>query len=93
MLCAFLFRTLPAAAQTVALRAGNVVDPAAGTVRTNQIILVENRKITAVGGAVAIPKDAQVVDLSNEWVMPGLIDAHTHLTLSEIPGKVPFEAS
>src|ERR1700730_8760279 len=82
---------LPAAAQTVAIRAGNLLDPAKGTVSKDQIILVENGKITAVGAALAIPKDAQVVDLSNEWVMPGLIDAHTHITFQEIPGKAPFE--
>src|SRR6202041_2570331 len=72
---------LPAAAQTIAIRAGNLLDPAKGTVSKDQIILVENGKITAVGAGLSIPKDAQVVDLSKEWVMPGLIDAHTHLTL------------
>src|SRR6201981_3628837 len=69
---------LPATAQTIAIRAGNLLDPAKGTVSKDQIILVENGKITAVGASLAIPKDAQVVDLSKEWVMPGLIDAHTH---------------
>ena len=85
--------TSSATAQVVALRAGNVIDSAKGTVAKNQIILIQDGKITAIGAAVAIPKDAQVIDLSNEWVMPGLIDAHTHLTLTEIPGKAPFEAS
>jgi imidazolonepropionase-like amidohydrolase len=83
---------LPAAAQTIAIRAGNLLDPAKGSVSKDQIILVENGKITAVGSGLAIPKDAQVVDLSKEWLMPGLIDAHTHITFQEIPGKAPFEA-
>ena len=83
---------LPAAAQTIAIRAGNLLDPAKGTISKDQIILVENGKITAVGAGLSIPKDAQVVDLSKEWVMPGLIDAHTHITFQEIPGKAPFEA-
>jgi len=87
----FLF-AVPAAAQTVAIRAGNLIDPAKGTVSKDQVILVENGKITAVGAGVAIPKDAQVIDLSKEWVMPGLMDAHTHITLQELPGKAPFEA-
>jgi len=87
-----LFLALPAAAQTVALRAGHVIDPATGTVAKDQVILVENGKIKSIGAGTAIPKEAQVVDLSNEWVMPGLIDAHTHMTFSEIPGKAPFEA-
>jgi imidazolonepropionase-like amidohydrolase len=83
---------LPAAAQTIAIRAGNLIDPAKGTVSKAQIILVENGKISAVGAGLAIPKDAQIVDLSKEWVMPGMIDAHTHITFQEIPGKAPFEA-
>jgi imidazolonepropionase-like amidohydrolase len=87
----FLF-AVPAAAQTIAIRAGNLIDPAKGTVSKDQVILVENGKITSVGTGVAIPKDAQVVDLSKEWVMPGLMDAHTHVTFEEIPGKAPFES-
>lgn len=87
-----LLLTPCAGAQTIAIRAGNVIDPATGSVAKNQVIVVENGKITAIGAAVSIPKDAQVMDLSNEWVMPGLIDAHTHMTLNELPGKAPFEA-
>jgi imidazolonepropionase-like amidohydrolase len=93
LLFAFLFCTLPVVAQTVVIRAGSVIDPATGTIAKNRIIVIENRKITSIDAGNTIPKEAQVVDLSNEWVMPGLIDAHTHLTLSEIPGKAPFEAS
>src|ERR1700693_5636285 len=93
VLILFFSITLQASAQTVAIRAGNVIDPATGSVSKNQIILVENWKITAMWSSIPIPKDAQTVDLSNEWVMPGLIDAHTHLTLTELPGKAPFEAS
>jgi imidazolonepropionase-like amidohydrolase len=89
----FLAFVVPGAAQTIAVRAGNLIDPAKGSVSKDQVILIENGKIAAVGAGLAIPKDAQVVDLSKEWVMPGLIDAHTHLTLTEIPGKAPFEAS
>jgi imidazolonepropionase-like amidohydrolase len=92
LILALLCSALPAMAQTIAIRAGNLIDPAKGTVSKDQIIVVENGKITAVGAGVAIPKDAQVVDLSKEWVMPGLIDAHTHVTFEEIPGKAPFEA-
>ena len=87
----FLF-AVPSAAQTIAIRAGNLIDPAKGTVSKDQVILVENGKISAVGAGVTIPKDAQIVELSKEWVMPGLMDAHTHITLQELPGKAPFEA-
>jgi imidazolonepropionase-like amidohydrolase len=81
-----------AGAQTVAIKAGNVIDTASGKVAKDQVILIEDGKIKSIGSGTAIPAGAQVVDLSNEWVTPGLMDAHTHLTLSEVPGKAPFEA-
>ena len=79
--------SVPICAQTVALRAGNVIDPATGTVAKDQVILVSQGKITAIGPAVQIPQDAQVIDLSHAWVMPGLMDAHTHLTLGGPPAQ------
>lgn len=87
-----LLLTAPLHAGVVALRAGSVIDPAHGTVAKDQIILVENGKIRAVGAGIAIPADAEVIDLSHEWIAPGLIDAHTHMTLSEIAGDAPFES-
>lgn len=77
-----LLLSVPAWGQTVAIRAGNLIDPANGTVAKNQIILVKDKKIVAVGANVAIPKDSAVIDLSKEWVMPGIMDAHTHVTQS-----------
>jgi len=73
---------LPAGAQVTAVRAGRLVDPEAGTIQTNQVILIENGRITAVGPAVTIPAGAQVVDLSSETVLPGLVDTHNHLALT-----------
>lgn len=67
-------------AQTTAIRAGHLIDPATGTVARNQTILIEDGKITEVGANVKIPAGAEVVDLSDSWVLPGLMDAHTHLT-------------
>jgi imidazolonepropionase-like amidohydrolase len=93
LILSFFLFAVTVSAQTIAIRAGNLIDPAKGTVMHDQIILVNDGKITAVGSGLTVPGDAQVVDLSKQWVMPGLIDAHTHITLSEIPGKAPFEAS
>ncbi len=73
---------LSAFAQTTAIRAGRLVDPATGKVETNQIILVEGRDIKAVGANVAIPSGATVVDLSKFTVMPGMMDAHAHLCMN-----------
>ena len=76
-----------ALAQTTAIRAGRIVDPDSGAMTTNQIILVEKDKITAIGANIAIPSEANVIDLSNATVLPGLFDAHTHLCLSVNPQR------
>ena len=62
-----------------AIKAGRLVDPQAGTVLTDQVILIRDNKIEAVGKGLAIPADAKVIDLSQMTVLPGLIDCHTHL--------------
>src|SRR5207248_8805674 len=68
-----------------AIRAGRLLDPEAGRVLTNQIILVTGNRITDVGPNVAIPAGAQVIDLSRMTVMPGLVDSHNHLALTYKP--------
>ena len=71
----------------IAVKAGRLVDPEAGTAAVNQTILVRDGRITAVGGSIPIPTGAEVVDLSRSTVLPGLVDAHTHLTLTIIPER------
>jgi len=75
---------ISAHAQPVVIRAGRLVDPASGTASTGQQILVEGGVIKAVGASVPAPAGAQVVDLSDRTVFPGLMDAHTHLCLDVI---------
>ena len=72
----------PAAAQVTAIRAGRLIDPEAGTVTMNQIILIEGGRFQAIGPNVAIPPGAEVIDLSQLTVLPGLVDAHNHLALT-----------
>jgi imidazolonepropionase-like amidohydrolase len=69
-------------AQVTAVRVGHLVDPETGTAAANQVILIEDGKFTAVGGNVSIPAGAEVVDLSQYYVSPGLVDAHNHLALT-----------
>jgi imidazolonepropionase-like amidohydrolase len=66
-------------AQLIAIKAGRLIDPSTGTVSYNQVVLVENSKIKEVGTDIKIPKGAEIIDLSKSTVMPGLIDAHTHI--------------
>jgi imidazolonepropionase-like amidohydrolase len=80
-----LFASAQASAQGVtAIKAGKLIDPETGTTLSNQVILVNGSKITAIGAGLAIPAGATVVDLSNSTVMPGLFDAHAHLCMTTV---------
>ena len=75
-----------ALAQTrrVAVHAGHLLDVKSGKMLADQIILIEDGKIVS-GGASAeakIPSDAIRIELPNATVLPGFIDAHTHLTMN-----------
>lgn len=75
----------PAAAtpqKVTAVRAGLLIDPETGTASANQVILVEGERIREIGANVTIPPGATVIDLSKLTVMPGLVDAHTHLAIT-----------
>ena len=71
--------------QVVAINAGNVIDPVSGEVKRDQIILVQDGKIKEIGRSVNIPENAARIDLSKETVLPGLVDAHTHLLATVDP--------
>ena len=74
----------PTTVQTVAIRAGRLFDANSGALLPNQVVLIKGERISEVGPAdrVKIPADAKVIDLSRATVLPGLIDAHSHLFLT-----------
>jgi len=77
-------------AQVVAVRAGRLIDPDSGTVLTNQVILIKDGKIVAMGGVLPVSADAKWIDLSDKTVLPGLIDCHTHVADGELDPE-PFD--
>jgi len=79
---ALLLFAAPTAAQVTAIRAGRLIDPESGTSTENVVILVENGRFGSIGTDVAIPAGADVVDLSDLTILPGLVDAHNHLALT-----------
>jgi imidazolonepropionase-like amidohydrolase len=71
-----------APAPAVYIRAGHLFDATSDDVRENVVLVIQGERIAKIGPAaqVAIPAGAEVIDLSHAWVLPGLIDCHTHLS-------------
>jgi len=72
-----------AGAQTIAITGGRVY-PVSGPMIENGTVLMRDGRIVAVGAAVSIPADAQRIDATGKVVTPGLVNAATQLTLTEI---------
>ena len=88
------FYQCPPVPHVAAVRAGRLFDSQAGAMLTGQVILLQGDRITAVGpeAQVTIPADAQIIDLGRATVLPGLIDAHTHMFNTRGP-KTTTEAA
>jgi imidazolonepropionase-like amidohydrolase len=75
-----------------------MLDVKSGKTLTGQTIVIQGDKIATVGAAAQVPADATVIDLPNATILPGLIDAHTHITFtpnfgySRLGISVPREA-
>jgi imidazolonepropionase-like amidohydrolase len=76
MICA-----LPAVGQMRAFTGATIMDGNGGKPIANGVVLIEGRKIKAVGptSRVAIPADAERIDVSGKYIVPGLMDANVHL--------------
>ena len=72
-----------AAERPIAIRAGQLIDTVAGRTAGAQLIIVRDGVIADVGPDVPVPADARLIDLGAYTVLPGLMDAHTHLTIDQ----------
>jgi len=89
MVLAVLAAATPASSQTAGegattvIRAARMFDGRGGTATGPAIVVVRDGRIVAIGGAV--PPGAKVIDLGDATLLPGFIDAHTHLTMESGP--------
>jgi imidazolonepropionase-like amidohydrolase len=70
----------PPATQPTVLRAARMFDARAGRIVTPGLIVVDKGRITGVGSTAAVPANAVAIDLGDSTLLPGFIDAHTHLS-------------
>jgi len=70
-------------AQDIALKGGTILTITNGTIE-NGTIVIQKGKIAAVGKDVTIPAGIPVIDVTGKFIMPGVIDSHSHIALTDV---------
>ncbi len=86
----------PAAQSVTVVRAGTLIDGKSDRPRHDQVIVIRGNRIESVSDAASAktPAGATVIDLSQQTVLPGMIDSHTHIFLQgEDPAKGGYDAN
>ncbi len=86
---ALLSARIQAQPSTLVIRTGMVIDGISAQPIPRAVIVIDNDRITAVGPDVRVPASARTIDLTGYTVLPGLIDAHTHVCFAPQDGKDP----
>ena len=71
----------PAPGKVIVLKAARMFDGKSNSLTTPGLVVITDNKITAVGAGASVPAGAQVIDFGDATLLPGFIDAHTHLTM------------
>ena len=80
----FLLPIIASPNQTYVIKAGRLIDGQSADIRRDVIIVVQGNKIVALGEHADTPKDAVLLDLTDKTVLPGFIDAHTHIMVDGV---------
>ncbi len=75
--------TVSLGAQDLVLKGGTVLTITSGVIE-NGVVVIKNGKIQAVGRDIPVPPDLRVIDVSGKYVMPGIIDSHSHIALADV---------
>ena len=82
-LAGLLLVTAAGFSQDLVLKGGTVLTVTKGTIE-NGIVVIQGGKITAVGKDISYPSGIRVIDVSGRYVMPGIIDSHSHIALTDV---------
>ena len=87
LLLSLLSLPLPSAqgresAPTIVIKGGTLIDVHTGQQINNSLIVLEGNRIKLVGreSEITVPREAQVIDARNKWIIPGLMDMHAHIS-------------
>ena len=72
--------SLTSVAQNTIIKAGHLFDSKRGKFLDNQVIIVKEGRVLQIGSNLKYDKNDIVIDLSQSWVLPGLMDCHVHIT-------------
>lgn len=67
---------------SLVIEGGTLLDPNTGEVTENAVVAIEDGTVRTAGrrGSVTVPRGAELLDAHGRWVLPGLVDAHIHLS-------------